>query len=139
MAVYAGLIAAGLFAGGYGIWQHKKVGDIPFGNTNTGCMYWAGDHYEPIACNEKRKGTIILPFDEEKMKNFRKITQDTMTEWSIGKAYYAKINNTEIECYTASGNHPVYVTDTLKVLSRYMFNKYVRPKEADPGKDSLAE
>lgn len=127
-------------AGGYGIWQHGKAGNLSFGNTNTGgCMYWANDHYEQVPCNEAPKGRLILPLNEEKMNRFKRIMQvDTITQWSIGKTYYAK-NNNIIEYYTSAGTHPVHITDTLKVLSRYMFNAHLRQKETDSGKDSLAE
>ncbi len=115
-----------LFLGTYFIWQHQK----------SGCMYWTGDHYEEVPCNEEPKGRLILPLNEEKMNGFRKITRkDTITDWSIGKVYYIKNNNT-IEYYTGGGNHPVNITDTLKVLSRYMFEKYLSKKET-PDKDSL--
>jgi hypothetical protein len=120
----------------YTIWREKQNKQVLMGSISTGCMYWADDHYEAIACNQKRKGTIILPFDEEKMKSFKKITrEDTITEWSIGKAYYIK-NNNIIEYYTTAGTHPIHVTDSLKVLSRYMFNTHLR-KTSD--KDSLTD
>lgn len=107
-------------------------------STTTGCMYWAEDHYEQVPCNEEGKSRLILALDEEKMKNFRKITrEDTITEWSIGKIYYLK-DNRVLEYYTEGGNHPVDVTRTLKVLSRHMFDTYLRKKEVS-GKDSLVE
>lgn len=89
------------------------------------CMYWADDHYEQVPCNEAPKGRLVVALDEEKLKNFKKITRaDTITAWSIGKIYYLK-NNGALEYYTAGGNHPVFVTRTLRVLSPYMFNKYL--------------
>jgi hypothetical protein len=103
---------------------------MAFGNTNTSCMYWAEDHYAEMPCNEERKDRLKLPMDLEKMKGFKKIIQeDTITERSIGKLYYSKIDN-KIEYYTKGGNHPIYVTRTLKVLSRYIYDKYLR-KQSD--------
>ena len=109
-----------------------------YGGTNTGCMYWASDHYEKVPCNEDPKGRLIIALDEERMNNFHMITRaDTITERSIGMIYYLKTSG-KIEYFTAAGKHPVYVTRTLKVLSVYMFDNYLRKKEL-PGKDSLAE
>lgn len=124
--------------GGIYIGQQKKSGETEFGNMNTGCMYWTNDHYEKLPCNEDGKGRLILPMNEEKMKRFKKITNtDTITEKSIGLIYYIK-NEGEIEYFTGGGNHPIYVTRPLKVLSSYMFDKYLRKKEATE-KDSLSE
>ncbi len=132
---WVGIISLG---GLYFIWQQDKDGQMALGNANTGCMYWAEDHYEQVPCNEDPKGRLILALDKEKLKNFRKITRaDTITEWSIGKIYYLK-NNRVLEYYTIGGNHPVDVTRTLKVLSPYMFDTYLRKKQV-PGKDSLAD
>jgi hypothetical protein len=122
----------------YAIWQQTQGKQVIMGNSNTGCMYWADDHYERVPCNEERKGRLILPLSEEKLKNFKRIAkEDTITEKSIAKIYYIK-NEGKIEYFTAGGSHPVEVTRTLKVLSPYMFDKYLRKKEA-PHKDSLAE
>jgi len=107
-------------------------------NTNTGCMYWAGDHYEAIPCNKEQKGFLKFPMDAEKMKNFKRILNvDTITERSIQKVHYLKIDG-RIEYYTTGGNHPVEVTRTLKPLSRYMFENHLLKPETVL-KDSLAD
>jgi hypothetical protein len=112
----------------YTIWQQKDK-QITMGNTNASCMYWADDHYEKVPCNEDRKDRLILPLNEEKRKNFKRITkEDTITEKSIGIIYYLK-NEGKIEYFTTGGNHPVYVTRSLKVLSSHMFDTYLRKKE----------
>lgn len=119
------LLMAATFIGVYVIWQREGSRQMSFGKVNTGCMYWADDHYEQVPCNEERKGRLILPLNVEKMKSFKRITrEDTITERSIGKVYYIK-NSGVIEYYTADGNHPVEVTRSLKPLSRYMFDKYL--------------
>lgn len=121
--------------GGIYMPQQQGPNKMSLGITNTGCMYWAVDHYEPAPCNDKGKG-LLVPLDEQKMKYFRKITRkDTITEWSIGKLYYIK-NNHDIECYTEGGNYPEEPTRTLRVLSQYMFDKYLR-KNKPPATDSL--
>lgn len=92
-------------------------------NKGENCMYWTGDHYEKVDCDADINNKML--FNEEKWKNLRKITRpDTITAWSIGKIYYLK-NNGALEYYTAGGHHPVWVTRNLRVLSPYMFNKYV--------------
>jgi hypothetical protein len=137
IAVAIGLIVTILFGGMY-TWEHEKLGEMFFGNVNTGCMYWTGDHYEKIPCNEELKGRIILPLDEEKRKNFRRITRiDTITKWSIGKVYYIKDSNV-LKYYTGSGSYPEDLNRNLKVLSMYIFSKYLNKKET-PVKDSLGE
>ncbi len=126
-------------AGGiYAVWQQKQGKLIMMGNASAGCMYWSEDHYEPVPCNEESKGRLILPLNKEKMKNFKRITkEDTITEKSIGVIYCISIGG-GTEYYTTGGNHPVYVTRPLKLLSRYMFERHLRKKEVLV-KDSLAE
>jgi hypothetical protein len=136
--VFIILITSILFGGIYFVQQHERSGNTAFGNATNGCMYWANDHYEKVPCNEQPKGRLILPLNEEKWKNFKKITrEDTITEWSIGKVYYIKDSNT-IKCYTEGGSYPEDVNRNLRPLSRYIFDKYLRKKEI-PGKDSLTE
>lgn len=122
-AAVLGLIISlgGIFA----LWKPGVFSQLVLRNPNQGCMYWADDHYEKVGCNEETEGRLLLPFNENKMKNFRKITrEDTITEWSIGRIYYLKTNN-EIECFTTGGYHPVQTTRSLKKLSRNMFEKYI--------------
>jgi len=134
-AIIIFLILIICIAGTYVIWQQQNKNAI-IGKESVGCMYWANDHYEKVPCNEKGKG-LIWPLDEDKMKSFKRITQeDTITEKSIGVIYYITINSKK-EYYTTNGGHPVYVTRNLKVLSPYIFENYLRKKEA-LGKDSLA-
>lgn len=130
IAVIAFIVAI-LFGGIYFTWQHESSGNIAFGNTNNGCMYWASDHYEQVPCNEPTEGRLILALNEEKIKRFKRITLvDTITESSINKVYYISVDG-KLEFYTSGGNHPVYVTRVLKKLSAYMFDKHLRKKE-DP-------
>jgi len=106
-----------------------SVGAYLLYNKDENCMYWAADHYEPVSCNEKGKG-LLVPLNPEKIKSFRKITRkDTITEWSVGKLYYIK-NNNDIECYTEGGNYPLNITRSLKVITQYIFDKYLRKNNA---------
>jgi hypothetical protein len=89
----------------------------------TGCMYWTGDQYVPVSCDEEPNGRVFLPLDVKKMKSFERITRkDTITEQSIGKIYYIKDSNT-IEYYTYSGNYPEDLKRYVKKLSRRIFEK----------------
>ncbi|HMK04167.1 MAG TPA: hypothetical protein VK489_08250 [Ferruginibacter sp.] len=118
--------------------QYTRSEKDVYETTNSGCMQWVDDHFERVSCDEQRNGTPVLPMNEKKVKNFRMITrQDTMTKWSIGKAYYIKDKGT-IKYYTEAGNYPEDLNRPLKVLSSYMFDKYLRKKETE-GNDSLTE
>lgn len=115
---------------GYLVWQ--KIS-----NANTVCVYWAEDHYEQIPCNQDAGGHTIVRMDSGKVKRFRMITKpDTITEWSVGKIYYIKDNN-KIKYYTEGGCYPEDVKRKLKILSRFMFDKYLRSKKV-PADDSVA-
>ena len=92
-------------------------------NSSSGCVYWAGDHYEKVACDEDPNGRLIIPMSEKKRKSFRMISrEDTITERSIGKLYYIKDSN-RIEYYTEGGSYPEDLKRSLKKLSRYIFDK----------------
>jgi len=132
IAVTTSIVLATLLGGGYMTKQYLS-------STKTGCMYWAGDHYEQVPCSENAKGRLILALDEDKLKNFKKITRtDTLTAWSIGKIYYLK-NNGALEYYTAGGNHPVFVTRYLRKLSPYMYEKYIRNNSANVDTSAKAQ
>jgi hypothetical protein len=90
---------------------------------SNGCMYWASDHYEKVLCNDATAGRLVLPLNEKKMKELKRITMpDTITERSIGKLFYIKDSN-KIEYYTAGGFYPENVNRSLKKLSRNIFEK----------------
>jgi hypothetical protein len=136
IGVAIGLIIVVFLGVAYIIWQQERDKQKALEIVNTGCMYWAEDHYEAMPCNEERKNRLKLPMDPERIKNFKRILrEDTITERSIGKIYYIKIDG-RIEYYTTGGNHPVDVTRTLKPLSPYMFEKYLF-KQKNANKDSL--
>lgn len=111
----AAIILLGLgLVGGTVAWLGK-------GDT-TRCMYWSGDHYEKVACNEKKESLLLLPVDDERLKSFKKITRpDTIRNWSIGIVHYRKKNN-RYEFFTTGGKHPVEITYNLRKLSRYIYD-----------------
>lgn len=107
--------------GTYIIWQEKRE--------QAGCMYWAYDHYEKVACNEDDKGREIRPFNEKRFANFKRITkEDTITEKSIDIIFSVKID-AGYEFYTTGGKHPIIKGRNLSPLSRYVFDKYLGKKE----------
>ena len=91
------------------------------------CMYWTGDHYERIDCDAAINDKVV--FNEERWKNFRKITDlSTISEKSIGVVHY--YGNKNREFYTSGGKHPVETTRYLKVLTRYIWEKEFGPKDS---------
>ncbi|RQO65859.1 hypothetical protein DBR43_26790 [Pedobacter sp. KBW06] len=89
------------------------------------CMYWKGDHYEPVDCNEKITASPVVPLNIRKLNTFKKITlPDTLTKNSLGKVWYIRTGN-QREYFTDSGNHPVDTVRTLRPLSEYILFKYI--------------
>jgi hypothetical protein len=94
-------------------------------NPIDGCMYWNGEQYVEVTCDDTTAGRLLWPLKPDKLKEFRRITrEDTITEKSIRKVYYLKLNG-NIEYYTASGNHPIDPMRKLRPLSEYMYKKYL--------------
>lgn len=115
--------------GSYAIWRQ-------WNSANMVCVYWSGDHYEQVSCNEDPKGRMIITMNAEKVKRFKRITRlDTVTAWSIGKLYYVKDSNT-IKLYTEGGKYPGDPKRSLRVLSRYIYETYLSSKDS-LAKDSL--
>lgn len=99
--------------------------DSKFANT---CMYWAGEQYVETACDKQIPNTIVVGFDQLKIDQLKKITQlDSISETDIGKVWYYKIRRDKVEFYTSGGTHPEYPNKHLKPMTRYMYNKYVKP------------
>ncbi|WP_160715809.1 hypothetical protein [Chitinophaga solisilvae] len=108
-----------LGAGSIWWWQNRN-------QSGAGCMYWSEDHYEPIACDQKKPNVKIIAFDARRMENFKKITQpDTITYQAIGKVWYSKINN-KMEYYTSGGEHPVAFDRELKPITAYIIDIHIR-------------
>jgi hypothetical protein len=115
----------------YWVWPGKA--DVP--KRLQGCMYWTGDHYQPISCGQMRGDTLVVPLDPEKMAHFKKITRaDTITENALGSIWYAKYNGV-YECYTSPGYHPIDTSLQLRLLTDYVLIKHIHPNQ-EPGKSS---
>jgi hypothetical protein len=92
------------------------------------CMYWTGDHYEPISCNEKPADSTlaVIALDSDKLVHFKRITRaDTLTAGSIGKVWYINING-NLEYYTSPGEPPSHPGRRLLPLTAHILDKYPR-------------
>lgn len=90
-----------------------------------GCMYWNGEEYKQITCTP-RLDTQVIALDIDKLNGFKKIMKtDTLRKEHIDKVWYHKVSNTEIECFTSYGEHPVEFGKYLKPLTDRMFKKYI--------------
>lgn len=89
------------------------------------CMYWNGNHYEEVFCDEWIDGKTIIAINQE-LKLLRKIDfPDTLTvENALGKVWYVKSNN-KVEFFTHYGIHPEN-GKTLKPITRYIIKKYIQ-------------
>ena len=98
---------------------------LNYGNSLSGCMYWNGELYVQIPCDDSTPGRLLRPLRMEQLEGFKRITrEDTITQKSIGVVHYLKRNGAP-EFYTRAGYHPIEHTRKLKPLSRYMYNTYL--------------
>ncbi len=89
-------------------------------------MYWTGNQYKSIPCNEKFGDAAIIALDTFKVNHLKRITRpDTITHNSLGKVWYKKIKRDSVEFYTSGGEYPLDQTKRLMPLTDYMFNKYI--------------
>lgn len=96
--------------------------------TTEQCMYWTGDHYQPIPCYQKVSDTAVIALDTVQVAHLKKITHpDTLTQNSLGKVWYSKINNV-VEFYTSPGFHPIENDRRLRPVTPYILNKYILHK-----------
>lgn len=103
--------------------KNKDVGPDPLGSSLV-CMYWNGDQYEEAPCSKAG----IVKMEKEKIRTFRRIRDErSITEEAIGKVHYIK--DGEIKYYTEAGRYPDDTSRTLKKLTRYMYDKYLRKKD----------
>ncbi|MBV7532846.1 hypothetical protein [Chitinophaga sp. sic0106] len=113
-----------------GYWSYQRYyGRLLAGKES--CMYWAGDHYIQVSCNQTFHDTLVIGLDSFKLKNFKKITQpDTITLNAVGNVWYSKKDN-NIEFFTAPGYHPIQQR-RLKPISEYIIIKYIHPDSLPP-------
>lgn len=110
--------------GAFLLWDYFK-NTIRMPSSDEKCMYWTGDHYEPIKCDEKIINVPILPLNIKKLTLFKKINSfDTLTKNAIGKVWYSSIGG-QHEFFTDSGMHPVDTVKRLRPLTSYILTKHV--------------
>ncbi|RZK47850.1 MAG: hypothetical protein EOO87_21165 [Pedobacter sp.] len=96
-----------------------------FSPKNLQCMYWTGDHYEPIACDQKVSASVIA-LDTFSVSHLKKISKrDTITTASIGKVHYTKVKIDSVDFYTTKGDHPTNSTKRLLPMTQYILDKYI--------------
>lgn len=104
-----------------------------------GCMAWADTLYVKVGCDlapYSPYGTEVVPLDEMKLKNFKKVKVNMATEFfseQTGKPliWYIKNAGDEVEFYTAPGLHPI-TGKTLNEISEHIIQKYVPIHDLDP-------
>lgn len=107
--------------------------DSPAIATSGFCMYWAEDHYQKIPCDQASDSLNPIPLDMEKVQHFKKIPcPETIKKTEIGKYWYCKLKNGEVEFYTAGGFHPVDTKRRLKPLTNYMYETYITGRTPCP-------
>lgn len=99
------------------------------------CMYWSGDRYEAIDCDQKPFDVQRIALDTFKLNHFKRITRpDTMTAYSVGRVWYVQIGEIP-DCFTADGNHPLHPERELRRLSLTILRKYFGTKLPDSLQD----
>ena len=112
------LIAIGTFM----VWKNQK--DRRTITEDERCMYWTGEHFEGISC-EEQTDIIKISLDTKKLNSFKKITNyDQLTKKDLGKVWYSNIDK-KIAFFTDSGMDPIDTNKKLKPLTPYILNKYV--------------
>ena len=116
------ILLAGI--GAFLFWDYYS-GTIRMPSPDEKCMYWTGDHYEPIKCNEKVSNVPIVPLDIKTLRLLKKINSfDTLTKNAIGKVWYSSIGG-QHEFFTDSGMHPIDTVKRLRPLTSYILSNHV--------------
>ncbi len=93
-------------------------------------MIWNSDHYVEanFDANKVQNGTLKL-YKEDRIENFRRIEPDSTytffnKDGSV-RLWYGKNSQGDLEYFTDLGLHPE-TGKTLKPITQYMINKYIR-------------
>lgn len=93
------------------------------------CMFWDGDHYQQVSCNQKIDGALVIALDSEKVIHFRKITRpDTITERAIGRVWYVRYEK-QYEFYTSGGFHPIDPRLRLLPITSFIIRRHIPPNQ----------
>lgn len=86
------------------------------------CMYWTGDHYEPVYCNEKIEGAVVIALNEGRVDSLKKIMRpDTLTEYSVGKVW-CDSKRKGANFYTAEGEDPEDANKRLLLMTQVVLD-----------------
>lgn len=112
-------------------------GSYLFYDKSNQCMYWNGNEYQTVACDQKIEGANILPKDTFRLKQLKRIKNiSEITRGDIGKIYYSKVNK-KVEFYTTGGvdvdtsgiENPTDSRKRLLPLTEHMYTEYVESKQ----------
>lgn len=100
-------------------------GSYFFYDTSSQCMYWNGDEYQSVTCNQNIDGVHIIPKDASRLKQLKRIKNIAeITREDIGKVHYSKVNG-QVEFYTAGGENPADSRKRLLPMSEHMYIEYI--------------
>ena len=106
-------------------------GSVAFIITKPKYMYWTGEKYEAMAFYRKVGDALVLEYDKYKFSHLKRITQpDTITERSVGRIWYIKVNVDSVDFYTSKGEYPLDTSKVLKPATKYIIDKYVGKKDS---------
>jgi len=89
------------------------------------CMYWDGNQYQSIACDQKIDGAAVIAMDTANFAHVKRITNLSKININdIGKVYYSKVNG-KVEFYTGKGENPKDTRKRLLPMTNYIYEKYV--------------
>ena len=92
------------------------------------CMYWDGDQYQTIACEQRADGIVIVNLDTFRLAHLKRIKNpESIKLRDIGKVHYSTIAGVP-EFYTMGGENPTDTAKRLLPLSRGMYEKYINKK-----------
>ncbi len=100
------------------------------------CMCWFKDRYIVVDCQDNNMWKQqVIALDEDKLKNFRKITRyDTLGLKDVNRIWYSKVNN-EVEFFTDAGLHPEHSERGLKLASEHIIRKYAMGEDPEANKN----
>lgn len=94
------------------------------------CMYWDGEQYQSIDCDQKVDGATIVALDTFRLAHLKRIKNIALiTRNDIGKIHYSKING-KVEFYTTGGENPADSRKRLLPMSEHMYVEYVEPAKS---------
>jgi len=92
------------------------------------CMYWDGDQYQTIACEQKADGIVIVNLDTFRRAHLKRIKNlESIKLRDIGKVHYSTVGGVP-EFYTMGGENPADTAKRLLPLTRGMYEKYINKK-----------